>query len=152
MNLCVNARDAMPEGGTLRISCRNTVLDENYAAMHREAKIGSHTIFVVADTGMGMAADVVDKIFSPFFTTKEVGQGTGLGLSTVRGIVRSHDGFVEIYSQLGKGTEFKVYLPALPSKETQRHKKCKLNCRQDTENSFFLWMMKPQFVKLRVQH
>ncbi|MBW4640465.1 MAG: PAS domain S-box protein [Gloeocapsa sp. UFS-A4-WI-NPMV-4B04] len=116
MNLVVNARDAMPNGGTLSISADNLLIDENYARMTIEAKVGSHVRITVADTGTGIPPEIIERIFEPFFTTKEVGRGTGLGLSTALGIIRSHDGFVEVSSKVGKGSQFKVYLPA--SEET----------------------------------
>lgn len=119
MNLCVNARDAMPKGGTLSITAENVLIDENYAAMHLEAKVGSYIAIAVTDTGMGMSGEVVERIFEPFFTTKELGQGTGLGLSTVMGIVKGHGGFVNVCSEVGRGTKFKVYLPAVGVKENQ---------------------------------
>jgi CheY-like chemotaxis protein len=112
LNLCVNARDAMPKGGTLTIQAANKMVDEHYAHMQIEAKPGPYVVLSVVDSGTGIPAHVIDKIFDPFFTTKEIGQGTGLGLSTVIGIVKSHGGFVNVYSEVGKGTEFKVYLPA----------------------------------------
>ena len=118
MNLCVNARDAMTEGGTLKITAQNLIIDEHYAKMHIDAKIGSYIAIAVSDTGTGIPAEIVDRIFEPFFTTKEVGKGTGLGLSTVVGIVKSHGGFVNVYSEIGQGTQFKVYLPALEETET----------------------------------
>jgi PAS domain S-box-containing protein len=113
MNLCVNARDAMPNGGKLQIKTENLFIDENYTRMNLEAKTGPYIVINVADTGIGIPREILDRIFEPFFTTKEVGQGTGLGLSTVLGIVKSHGGFVNVYSEVGKGTEFKVYLPAV---------------------------------------
>ena len=113
LNLCVNARDAMPQGGCLTISAENAAIDEQYASMHVEAKAGDFVIIKVSDTGTGIAPGVLDKIFDPFFTTKEIGKGTGLGLSTVIAIVKSHEGFVEVASEVGKGTTFKVYLPAI---------------------------------------
>jgi CheY-like chemotaxis protein len=112
LNLCVNARDAMPGGGVLAVGVENAVLDEQYAAMNIQARPGRHVILSVADTGTGMAREVIDKIFEPFFTTKEPNKGTGLGLSTVMAIVKSHEGIVNVYSEPGKGTIFKVYLPA----------------------------------------
>ncbi|MCI0539761.1 MAG: PAS domain S-box protein [Verrucomicrobiales bacterium] len=112
MNLCVNARDAMPQGGKLQIEAANVMIDENYARMQPEAKAGPYVVITIADSGVGMPPAIVSKIFEPFFTTKEVGKGTGLGLSTVLGIVRSHGGFVNVYSEVGKGTRFKVHLPA----------------------------------------
>jgi CheY-like chemotaxis protein len=113
LNLCVNARDAMPNGGSLTIGAENCVLDEQYAAMNIEAKAGRFVTISVTDSGTGIPQDLLDKIFMPFFTTKEVNKGTGLGLSTVMAIAKSHDGFVKVYSEPGKGTTFKVYLPAM---------------------------------------
>jgi PAS domain S-box-containing protein len=120
MNLCVNARDAMPDGGNLRISAENVLIDENYARMHINARKGAYIAIAVADNGMGIKNEILDRIFDPFFTTKDLGKGTGLGLSTVMGIVKSHDGFISVSSTLNKGTEFKVYLPAVKSKESQQ--------------------------------
>jgi CheY-like chemotaxis protein len=115
MNLCVNARDAMPKGGSLTIKAENIYLDENYARMHFEARQGPYIMISVADTGIGMPADVIEKIFEPFFTTKEQGKGTGLGLPSIRGIVKGHGGFIDVYSEVGKGTEFRIYIPAATS-------------------------------------
>lgn len=113
MNLCVNARDAMQEGGSISIKAQNVFLDENYARMHIEAKAGRFVVISVSDTGSGMSADVQSRIFEPFFTTKEMTKGTGLGLSTALTIVKSHGGFINVYSELHKGTQFTLYLPAL---------------------------------------
>ncbi len=118
MNLCVNARDAMQDSGTLEISARNLWIDEYYARMNLEAKVGPYVVITVSDTGAGIPKDIIDKIFEPFFTTKELGKGTGLGLSTVIGIIKSHGGFVNVYSEEGKGTQFKVYLPVTQTGET----------------------------------
>jgi two-component system, cell cycle sensor histidine kinase and response regulator CckA len=118
MNLCVNARDAMPEGGTLSICAENLTIDENYARMNLDAQIGSYVAMTIADTGIGIPPQTLDRIFDPFFTTKEIGKGTGLGLSTVLGIVKSHRGFIDVDSEVGTGTRFKVYLPATDSTET----------------------------------
>lgn len=118
MNLIVNARDAMPDGGTLSISAKNLSIDEQYARMNLEASVGSYIVITVADTGIGMAPEILDRIFEPFFTTKEVGKGTGLGLSTVRGIIKSHGGFINVHSVIGKGTEFKLFLPAVKTMAT----------------------------------
>ncbi len=115
MNLCVNARDAMSEGGVLTISAENVALDEHYVRMHLEASPGQFVLIKVTDTGAGIPAQNLNKIFEPFFTTKEYGHGTGLGLSTALGIVKSHGGFVDVYSEVRKGTQFKVYLPAITS-------------------------------------
>ncbi len=111
-NLCVNARDAMPEGGVLTIAVEKVVLDEIYAEMNIDARAGPHVIVRVEDTGTGMGPETLERMFEPFFTTKDVGKGTGLGLSTVHAIVRGHHGFINIYSELGKGTRFKIYFPA----------------------------------------
>ncbi|MEY2488905.1 MAG: hypothetical protein QOC70_847 [Verrucomicrobiota bacterium] len=113
LNLSVNARDAMPAGGMLTLSAENFPVDEHYASMTPGAKAGPHVLFEVSDTGMGISNEIIDKIFDPFFTTKELGKGTGLGLSTMIGIVKSQGGFVSVYSEIGHGTTFKVYFPAM---------------------------------------
>lgn len=112
MNLCVNARDAMPEGGSILIKAQNAFVDENYARMHLEAKAGRYVVVTVSDTGPGMTPTVQSRIFEPFFTTKEMTKGTGLGLSTALTIVKSHGGFINVYSELHKGSQFTLYLPA----------------------------------------
>lgn len=113
MNLCVNARDAMPEGGSIAIKAENVYVDDNYARMHIEAKPGRFVVITVSDTGPGMTPEVQSRIFEPFFTTKEMTKGTGLGLSTALTIVKSHGGFINVYSELHKGSQFSMYLPAL---------------------------------------
>jgi PAS domain S-box-containing protein len=115
LNLCVNARDAMPQGGHLSIHAENRVLDEHYTAMNIQAKPGPHVIINVVDSGTGMTPEVMDKIFDPFYTTKEIGKGTGLGLSTVMAIVKSHEGFINVYSEPEKGTTFRLHLPTVTS-------------------------------------
>jgi len=113
MNLCVNARDAMPEGGSISIKAENVFVDENYARMHLEAKPGRFVMITVTDTGPGMSPEIQSRIFEPFFTTKEMTKGTGLGLSTALTIVKSHGGFINVYSELHKGSQFTLYLPAI---------------------------------------
>ena len=113
MNLCVNARDAMPQGGTLTISATNLWLKETAVQKPLDAPAGAYIALTVADTGTGMSSEIVERIFDPFFTTKEIGKGTGLGLSTTIGILKSHKGFINVSSEVGKGTEFKVFLPAI---------------------------------------
>ena len=112
LNLCVNSRDAMPLGGRLTLSAANINVDAHYAGMNPGAKPGPHVLLQVTDTGDGIPQAIIDKIFDPFFTTKEIGKGTGLGLSTVQAIVKSHGGFVHVYSEPRRGTTFKIYLPA----------------------------------------
>jgi PAS domain S-box-containing protein len=113
MNLCVNARDAMPQGGVLKISAENLTIDENYARLNLDAKAGKHIAITISDSGTGIPAELLDRIFEPFFTTKELGKGTGLGLSTALGIIKTHRGFITVFSSIGKGTQFKVFLPAV---------------------------------------
>lgn len=112
MNLCVNARDAMPKGGKLSVSARNVHWAEEAARLNPPAKAGPYVVVTVADTGEGIPRDIIDRIFDPFFTTKPLGQGTGLGLSTVLAIARNHGGWVTVDSEPGRGTVFKVYFPA----------------------------------------
>jgi len=112
LNLCVNARDAMPNGGTLILRAENRVLDIAGAQEIEGASPGSWLVLHVEDTGTGIPAETLAHIWEPFFTTKGIGKGTGLGLSTVRGIVDSHKGFVDLRTEPGKGSTFRVYLPA----------------------------------------
>ncbi len=120
MNLSVNARDAMPDGGILSISAENISIDESFARVNVEARVGPYVAIAVSDTGTGIPAKIMDRIFEPFFTTKAPGKGTGLGLSTALAIVKSHGGFINVYSEVGNGTVFKVYLPAVTTAGTQK--------------------------------
>jgi len=112
MNLAVNARDAMPQGGALTIGIQSIGIDDGYVQTHPEARAGSFICLAVRDTGCGMDSATMSRIFEPFFTTKEVGKGTGLGLATVYGIVKQHQGWIEVASEAGKGTSFQVFFPA----------------------------------------
>ncbi len=111
LNLCVNARDAMPEGGTITMGTKVVEVDGSFSGVFTEATAGRYVVLSVGDTGVGMPPDVLDRIFDPFFTTKGPDQGTGLGLSTVVGIVKGHGGFVNVRSTQGEGSTFEVYLP-----------------------------------------
>ena len=113
MNLATNARDAMPTGGTFTITAARTELDREFIAAHGYRHAGAYALITASDTGKGMDEKTRQKIFEPFFTTKEVGKGTGLGLAVVYGIIQQHDGYINVYSEPGSGTTFRIYLPVI---------------------------------------
>ena len=120
MNLTVNARDAMPEGGELILKTHNVRIDEKYLQSYTYAKVGEHVCLEIEDTGTGMDEETTARIFEPFFTTKSTGKGTGLGMSVVYGIVKEHGGWINVYSEPGRGSVFKVYLPASLHKQKRK--------------------------------
>jgi CheY-like chemotaxis protein len=115
LNLCVNSRDAMPKGGMLKLSVTNVNIDKHYAQMRSGCAPGRYILISTSDNGEGIPSEHLEKIFDPFFTTKESGKGTGLGLSTVMSIVKSCHGFINVFSELNKGTVFNIYLPVTES-------------------------------------
>lgn len=115
MNLCLNARDAMPDGGRLLIESEMVELDDSYCRFYPYVNPGRYAVFSVSDSGMGMSPEIRDRIFEPFFTTKEKGRGSGMGLATAYGVVKQHGGFIHVYSEPGQGSLFRVYLPAMNS-------------------------------------
>ncbi|MEN8208188.1 MAG: ATP-binding protein, partial [Candidatus Fermentibacteria bacterium] len=116
MNLCVNSRDALPAGGSITIETRNVFIDTSFTILNLGSKPGRHILLSVTDNGCGIDEDTISSIFDPFFTTKTVGNGTGLGLSTVYGIVKQHNGDIQVYSEPDRGTVFSIYLPTVQRK------------------------------------
>ena len=122
LNLGTNAADAMPDGGKLVFRIENIILDENYSRRHLDVKPGRYVLISVSDTGHGIDKETLKKIFDPFYTTKEFGKGTGLGLASVYGIVKSHGGYINCYSEIGQGTTFRIYMPALEQPKDEENK------------------------------
>lgn len=138
MNLVTNARDAMPNGGILTIQTGVEQLDEDFIRTYGYGNIGNYAIISINDTGIGMDKATLSRIFEPFFTTKELGKGTGLGLAMVYGIVKKHEGFINVYSELGKGSTFKIYLPLSKSSKTQAEQTKKISDKIITGNETIL--------------
>jgi signal transduction histidine kinase len=147
LNLCVNARDAMPQGGRLTLEVASVHVDDVYAAYQSDAKPGQYVKLTVNDTGTGIEPHDLNHIFEPFFTTKGPTKGTGLGLSTVLGIVKGHRGFIKVYSQLGKGSVFTVHLPVEKVVNNMMSIPKPPSNTVATEKRFSWWMTKLRFGK-----
>jgi len=133
MNLAVNARDAMPDGGRLAIQTANVLVDEAFAAQHPGVEPGPHVLMSVSDSGIGMDRDTLSRLFEPFFTTKQRGKGTGLGLPMVYGIVKQWGGLISVYSEPGHGASFKIFLPSASASVGPRHETLPLASLAGTE-------------------
>jgi CheY-like chemotaxis protein len=133
MNLVVNVRDAMPGTGRLLIETAHVERDDSFARLHPEARVGHYVMLAVSDTGEGMDEETKKRIFEPFFTTKAIGKGTGLGLAMVQGIVAQSGGYIEVYSEKGSGTTFKIYLPALTDEAAEAPVPTAIQAQEGTE-------------------
>jgi PAS domain S-box-containing protein len=151
LNLAINARDAMPAGGKLTFTFENHDVDPIYAGLNPEARSGPHLLIQVVDTGSGISQKIIGKIFDPFFTTKPPGTGTGLGLSTSLGIIKSHGGFINVYSELGKGSTFKIYLPAQASGEQAEQQAVSQSGLPLGHNELILFVDDEQVIRTVVQ-
>jgi CheY-like chemotaxis protein len=150
LNLAINARDAMPDGGVLTIETTNTVLDAARAAQHADIKAGDYVVISVTDTGQGMPAEVVAKAFDPFFTTKPIGQGTGLGLSTVYGFLRQTGGHAEISSEPRRGTTIRMYLPRFLGEAEDKRAIAEAEIREDGQGETVLLVEDESSVRLLI--
>ncbi len=148
VNLCVNARDSIFCIGKIKIETKNVILDEAYCASHREFVPGSYITLTMSDNGCGMNKKVLNKIFEPFFTTKGVGKGTGLGLATIHGIVKQNKGFIDVYSEPGHGSTFKIYLPRYDSKLDQVKEEKIPNCLERGSETVLLVEDEPSTLKI----